>query len=391
MLSKITESVRAEQSSEQSGHINPKMVSIDWVMEKGLAIIETNGKCNLGCLHCNIADENLKPSEGSIEISDYLRFIEMYSSTAPKGSNIILKNSAGSLGKNELILLEEALKRGLFVSITTEGITVPRFFRDKIEELNRDYHGRVGYTVSLDGSTEEIHRRLRKNISFERVVGFIKYQLQRGIYVETNFVAHEGNLNDLEAYVRFCAEDLGVKKINILPLQEVGAALQNNVLPSNLVSLVDAIILTYENGSEKVKKALDHTIAAYVAKFKKRTENTACEGCPAGSRHMLMIDCRGDVYPCNSLRDEKYKIRNISGLVLDDLYESDRFRDVKESIPSAEGIESPLNFGCPKIIQKRSEEYKAALLHLNSLLEKSGIDTERIEKQGKRICYARTF
>ena len=372
------------------GHLNPGMISRDWAMETGLAIIETNGRCKMGCLHCNIADENTKSlAENS---PDYLRFIEMYASQAPRGSNVILKNGAGSLGAKELALVEKALQRGLFITITTEGLTVPEYFSNRVEELNREYPGQVGYTVSLDGSRDEIHRKLRRNIPFDKVTAFIKDQVQRGVYVETNFVAHSENVGDLKKYVNFCVNELGAERVNVLPLQEIGAAAANHLQPPDLVSLVDSLIEAYESGSERVKQAIGHTIGGYAAKLREGTERSSCEGCPAGSKHMMMIDSRGDVYPCNSLRDGKYKLGNIGTLSLKELHDGDRFRQVRGSIVSSvDGIDSPLNFGCPRIIEKRPEEYRRALEHLNRKLEESGVDISRIQKEGKRVCYARTF
>ncbi|HLD56720.1 MAG TPA: radical SAM protein [archaeon] len=366
-------------------NLNPRMVSLNGQMEQGLAIVETEGTCRLGCLHCNI-DTPKQVGDGTKP--DFLHFVEEYAQSAPEGSNLILKNAAGGLGERELKLVEKAVELGLFTTITTEGITVPNYFQEGVADLNSRFPGRIGYTVSLDGSTDRIHRQLRVNIPFDKVVDFITRQIGREIYVETNFVAHSGNLDDFKTYVDFVT-GLGVSKINVLPLQEIGAAVRNGLGTPDLIEMVDVLIDTYETGTPEIREALEHTIGGYFHRMKKGAETSACEGCPAGSRGMVMVDSKGDIYPCNSLRDPQFKQGNIDGSSLPDIYESERFRTLQSELAQGD-VDSPLKFGCPRVIEK-SPEYRAALDYLNSRLEESGIELNALPELGRRVCFARTF
>ncbi|MBI4163546.1 MAG: radical SAM protein [Candidatus Aenigmarchaeota archaeon] len=367
------------------GNLNPRMVSLNGQMEQGLAIVETEGTCKLGCLHCNID----VPKQGDATKPDFLHFVEEYARSSPEGSNLILKNAASGLRNRELELVRRSVERGLFTTITTEGLTVPEYFQDGVVALNDEFPGRVGYTVSLDGSAELVHRQLRINIPFDRVVDFIQKQIKRGVYVETNFVAHSGNLLDFKSYVDFVT-GLGVAKVNVLPLQEIGAAARNGLGTPDLIEMVDVLIDTYETGTPETKEALEHTIGGYFHRMKKGAEASGCEGCPAGSRDMIMIDSRGDIYPCNSLRDPQFKQGNIGVSSLADIYQSERFRRLQDQLAQGDG-DSPLKFGCPRIIEKSPEKYRAALDYLNSRLEESGIDLSALPEHGRRVCFARTF
>ncbi len=368
------------------GNLNPRMVSLNGQMEQGLAILETEGTCRLGCLHCNI---DVPKTEVDGTTPDFLRFVEEYAHSAPEGSNLILKNAAGGLRERELKLIERSVELGLLTTITTEGITVSRYFQDRVADLNDRFPGRVGYTVSLDGSIDAVHRKLRVNIPFDKVVGFITDQVERGIYVETNFVAHSGNISDFGNYVRFVV-GLGAARVNVLPLQEIGAAARNGLESPDLVEMVDVLIDAYESGTQETREALEHTIGGYFYKMKKGTETSSCEGCPAGSRGMIMVDSRGDIYPCNSLRDSKFRQGNIGSSGLPEIYESEGFRRLQNKLAQGD-VDSPLKFGCPRVIEKSPEKYRAVLDYLNSRLEGSGTVVSALPERGRRVCFARTF
>ncbi len=377
----------SQTATTVKGNLNPSMVSLNGVMETGLAIIETEGTCRLGCLHCNIDVPKIEVSKDSSP--DFFRFVEEYARSAPEGSNIILKNAAGGLRERELKLVEKAVELGLFATITTEGITVPKYFQDGVTDLNSRFPGKVGYTVSLDGSTDRIHRKLRVNIPFDKVVDFIGRQIEREIYVETNFVAHSGNLYDFKSYMGLVT-GLGVSKVNILPLQEIGAATRNGLGTPDLIEMVDVLIDAYESGTPEIKEALEYTIGGYFYRMKKGAETSACQGCPAGSRGMVMVDSGGDIYPCNSLRDSRFKQGNIGNSELSEIYESERFRKLQSQLAQGD-VDSPLKFGCPRVIERSRENYRATLDYLNSRLEESGIGLSALPELGKRVCFARTF
>ena len=377
----------SQNTTTVKGNLNPSMISLNGVMETGLAILETEGTCKLGCAHCNIDIE--KTEEATAISPDFLGFVEEYAQSAPEGSNLILKNAAGGLGEREMKIVERAVESGLFTTITTEGITVPKYFQDGVADLNSRFPGRIGYTVSLDGSNDRVHKQLRVNIPFDKVVDFIRRQIDREIYVETNFVAHAGNLSDFANYVGFVT-DLGVSKINVLPLQEIGAAARNSLKSPDLVELTKALIDAYESGAPEVRDVLDHTLGGYFYRMKNGAETSACEGCPAGSSHMVMVDSRGDIYPCNSLRDLQFKQGNIGSSELPEIYQSEKFRMLQDQLAQGD-VDSPLKFGCPRVIEKSPGNYRAALDYLNSRLDESGIELSALQELGKRVCFARTF
>ena len=376
----------AQTNLSVKGGLNPTMVSLDGVMETGLLILETEGICRLGCLHCNIDIPENQKDGGSK--TDFSGLVEEYAKSAPEGSNLILKNAGGGLRERELGLVEKAVESGLFTTITTEGITVPKYFQDRVADLNARFPGRVGYTVSLDGSTDAVHRQLRVNIPFDRVVRFITDQIERDIYVETNFVAHSGNLFDFGNYMRLVT-GLGASRVNVLPLQEIGAAARNGLRPPDLVEMVDVLISAYEMGNEEIRRAMERTVGGYFSDLVKGATRTSCEGCPAGSKHMAMVDAKGDIYPCNSLRETQYKQGNIGDSSLDEVFESERFGNVNSHLASVD-TDSPLKFGCPRIIEKSPQNYRDALNYLNKRLEASGVDMDHLKKS-RRICFARTW
>ncbi len=368
--------------------------SIEQKMENPLLVVETQNYCKLAlatsCKHCSVESYAEKESKTDSDV-DWINVVEQFAKIGKDG-HVIVKNGAGALGDTEISILEKALTKGLSISITTEGVCVPKGFESKLYELEKNHVGKVGVTVSLEGATKEIYGQLRKPEHFERAVDFMKRAKLKGLTVATNYVVHAGNVSSIQDYVNFAVNELGVEKVNFLELHSTGNARKNKLEVADSQKYFDELMRTYREGDDKVKDALEGTFAAEVY----RAENGLSQGnngCPAGSRGMYFIQHSGEVFPCSSLELPQYHVGNIKAMNLEEVNQSMEFgyaRKVAQSLKSG----NPLVSMCPGMLESfgeegRMQEAEKMTAIITNYLKEKGV--ELTKDKNCNNCYSPAF
>ncbi len=372
-----------------------EMESNQGKMKIPLLIIETRDYCKLvseneACKHCSV-DSYLIRSKCK-ETPNWSEVIRQFSEIGYTPGHVVLKNGAAALGTQELSILEQALKKGLSVSVTTEGAHIPSDFEKRVMELGREHQGKLGVTVSLDGHTPELYGQLRKDKDFGRTIGFIKRINSEGLDTGVNYVVHAGNVNEIKDYVDFVVNELGVGKVNFLELNLTGGARKNNLEVADSETYLNILIDTYAEGNEKVKSALRGTFAAAIEEC--LGSNIGCKGCPAGSEGMFHVNNKGDIFPCSSLELEQYNVGNVTNISLSEAMESIQFAYARKVAESASATNSIVSM-CPGRLESFGElghldKATALTKNITNYLAEKGIDVSEVRQISNR-CYSPAF
>lgn len=212
--------------------------------------------------------------------------------------------------------------------LTTNGM----LYSDEIEE--ELYNNDFSVEVSLDSIYEEVNRKTRVGIKFERVIDNIKKYARR-LPVEVSCTITEGNVKELPEMIRFAA-DLGCICLKYSPVimigkrKEDGAKWEDRYLDS-----IEKAIAVFDEYKEKLFlkiKFLPHMLKTEKGKrvydIVKDTPNVLVElhTCNAFKQvKNLYIDPELNVFGCASMKNHKeLAIGNLKEQSLKELWYSDK-------------------------------------------------------------------
>lgn len=369
------------------------MKSNDGKMEVPLLILETRNYCELAsqgdaCKHCSV-DSYLESSNG-YQKPNWTEIVRQFSEIGE--GHVVLKNGASALGNAELSILEQALDNGLSASVTTEGSHIPSDFEARLIELGREYEGKLGVTVSLDGHNKETYGQLRREEDFDRTVDFIQRANSNGLNVGINYVVHAGNVEEIKDYVDFVVNELEVNRVNFLEINLTGGARKNNLEVADPETYLKVLIDTYVEGDERTKSALRGTFASAIDKY--INGESGCKGCPAGSYGMAHISHSGDIHPCSSLELPQYYAGNVADVSLSKAMKSEPFKYARK-VAGSEQVGNPIVNMCPGRLESfgelgRLDEATRLTRTITNYLVEKGVDTSEI-RQTDNMCYSPAF
>jgi radical SAM protein with 4Fe4S-binding SPASM domain len=194
------------------------------------------------------------------------------------------------------------------------------------EQLERlEYCRSVRLNISIDGP-RNVHDELRGAGNFDKSVATARACVRRGIAVSFSSVILRETLQHLKALVDL-AVDVGVKEVSYQPFQVEISGLHKDVarfslrlverraIAAALVELCD-----YAAGHKVTiyTEGLFETVPDYLV-YSKRPIPSG--GCLVPST-MLLVDFRGDVYPCFFMGKESDRMGNVYRQRLDEIWHS---------------------------------------------------------------------
>jgi len=258
-------------------------------------------KCNLQCKHCYV--KNM--SEGKAEVSDkeMVSFIESFYAAGGKG--LVLSGGEPLLRKNFKRIFE--INPAAHYSILTNATLINDEYALFLSKF------RVAIQVSIDGSTAAVHDSIRGEGAFNAAIAGIECLKKRGLLskLNTSTTIMKQNINDLPNILKL-ASSLGIPLVRFLPLRKRGNAQINWQEVQGELTARD-YELFYKYVYEKAilqYPDLDIRcgISGYILNPKKLMDNG--HWCPIGKN--VVIDTKGNVYPCSLLIGEKFRLGNIA-------------------------------------------------------------------------------
>lgn len=277
--------------------------------------IELTVYCNLKCEMCSVWElrQHGVPFELATKILDQARSLGATKFT-PCGAESFMR-------KDFLDVVEHAHRIGFErQDIVTNGTMITDAHLDRLEEYES-----VALHISIDGP-REIHDLLRGEGNYDKSVETARKCADRGIELGLSGVILKESLDHLEHLVSLAAE-LGVPEVSFQPFQTEISGPEKDIPRFSLLRTPKArIIGALEKlaahadrlGVRIFTESLFGVIPDYLA-FGKRPIPPG--GCYLPSK-FLLVDFRGDVYPCFFMRTDGDRMGNVHRDDIVDLWHS---------------------------------------------------------------------
>ena len=295
-------------STTKSGILVPQSNSLS--TEKAMlssVFLHLTDNCNLRCKHCYALDM----SEGGKELTtqEYITFLEQF--YAEGGKSVVVSGGEPLITKKLKKILEINPKAD--IRLLTNATMIDEKWAAYLSKFN------ISIQVSIDGSNKSIHDSIRGDGSFEAAITGVEHLIRQGMQKRINFstTIMKQNLTDMPNIFQL-AKNMGISCVRFLPLRKQGNAGVNWNIIQNDVTRKD-----YENFyryvfNHAMLKYPELNISSGLSGYVLDSKKIGADGwCPVGKK--IVIDTKGDVFPCVSLMDDKFKIGNIKTNSIEDL------------------------------------------------------------------------
>nr|WP_292539183.1 radical SAM protein [Methanothrix sp.] len=248
--------------------------------------IELTSRCNLQCPHCAADSDRMGkslPFDKVISIIDEAHRIGV--KELPFGGGEAL------LYEKFFEVCEYALSKGLTVSITTNGILIPKKIEQIIKLKRFNIPFRVG--VSLDGYTPEMHSYFRPKKTFKCAIEAIELLREAEIPLSVQCVLHKNNVNNIPSFLQFLSS-LDVSYVRFLSLIPLGRG-KNNIDKMFSPEEVYSLLVEKKNWNKSFGNGVGFNMPwEFLINSPDKCNPSPCE---AGYLR-LWINTNGDMYPC---------------------------------------------------------------------------------------------
>lgn len=155
--------------------------------------------CNLKCIHC-YADSDYKKYEGELSTDEALNFIdELGKFNVP----VLLFSGGEPLMRSDFFLLAEYVqKRGIRLTLSTNGILIDRTVARQLKNIGVSYVG-----VSLDGIGSNNDKFRGQKGAFDKALKGIRNCLEIGQRVGLRFTINRHNYDQIEDIFKLIEEE----------------------------------------------------------------------------------------------------------------------------------------------------------------------------------------
>ncbi len=202
---------------------------------------EITARCNARCLHCSIPSTT--EAAGELSESQWKRILDHMADIKVFGVSF---TGGEPLVRADLLeLVEHAHKRGLRVSVATNGFLLNEDVVDRLVERGVDF-----FMISLDGATARTHDTFRGLPGlYERVIHALRIVNERKIPVGVVTVLTKMNLEEVPSLIDV-VKDTGVTRISIANMRIAGRAAENLYLEPEIKDLISFLSNLYKKDKE---------------------------------------------------------------------------------------------------------------------------------------------
>ncbi len=261
--------------------------------------------CNLHCIYCFAASRK-ESSEYDLNYEDYAKILDSIKHYNPLAT-VVFTGGEPLLAKLTLPVAQYAKRLGFTRKLLTNGTLITE---SNIQELIDSFDS---FKISLDGSTASKHDYYRGKGAYNKTIKAIQLVDEHGADYSLAMVVTKRNMADVPVMNKMWGN-----KLIFQPLFPLGNASSNSEL-----CLTGKMY--YETLSAEKNIVPYDDINSIIALHK---NNHSTLKCAIGDGE-VSISSSGDMYPCQLLHDEKFKIGNLKDSTFDDLYNSpqmDKFK-----------------------------------------------------------------
>ena len=254
--------------------------------------------CNLRCMFCIVAQR--VEDEKHMTLEDYKRVLDAAKEINPK-MDIIITGGEALASPLTIHVAKYIHQIGLTCNTLMTNATLIN--ESNVDELVSLFNK---FSVSIDGSCAEIHDYYRGKGNYDRAVRGTELLISHGAEVAVAMVVTGKNMHDVAK-----AAEKWDERFYVQPL-----------FPFGNDKIYNELRLTgrdYYKTLSKIPRLVPYVGLLPRAKDRGKTGVMPKCGMADG---MLSISRSGNVYPCNSLHTEKYKLGNIFEHSLSEIYNS---------------------------------------------------------------------
>jgi radical SAM protein with 4Fe4S-binding SPASM domain len=267
--------------------------------------------CNLKCKHCYLDKKNQKEKELKkeqlIKIAEEISSSRIFEVLITGGEPTVkegLDEVVDILGKTcSIIIFTNALDRGSL---------------KKLLPTLRKYKKNIAINVSLDGP-KKIHDLIRGKGTYEKVASNIKLLTEEGFEVNTNTVLTTNVVPYLKDFVEE-VKDLGMECIKFSKFYPLGEGKKYiNLMPSSVeFRKIILGLLKLKRNPKCPRIAFDHNFCFLIDGSKREIDTRKC----SGGLSKMVIEANGDVFSCQLLPFDEFKMGNIVSQSLPKIWDS---------------------------------------------------------------------
>ncbi|MGL5718106.1 MAG: radical SAM protein [Paraclostridium sp.] len=278
--------------------------------------------CNLNCYFCSAEAKNTKEK---VLNEDALKICEKIIQSGAIYVSIL--GGEPTLCTDLVEVVKRLVSNNIFTEIVTNGYKIDEKFVNEIKELDSDL---VRIKVSLDSYCENINDSMRGKDSHYYVKRAAQNLNSRNIPFRINMVVNKENEDHIKDTYLF-ANSIGATSFGfsfVMPIGR-GSNLKSVSLRSETFQQLFEILEYEKNSSTKLEKyGLGIESFIYLKEILKNSEisnedsinisKLKCSTC----KYRLLIDDNGDIYPCDMLHFDEFKLGNILDNSISDIWES---------------------------------------------------------------------
>ncbi len=251
--------------------------------------------CNLRCKHCLVSAG--KQLRKELTLDEFKKLVDEAIKLGVKRFYITGGEPFIKDGIFDLIRYITKTKRRELIVLTNATL----FDDENIKALKKVMGPRLILQASLEGSTAEVHDKLRGKGTFEKTVEGIKRLKEIGITPIVSTAINKYNEKEIPKVSRFLSK-LGVEEHNVLWMHAKGRGASNMnrlfVSSENIARIMKRLKNTYK----EQEIIFDNVESLKVrVRTKRGRKNDLCNNC----YEKICVNSDGHVYPCASLNGDK--------------------------------------------------------------------------------------
>ena len=253
--------------------------------------------CNLNCRYC-YATDRVESRWPRMTLADYRRVTDEVCELSGH-AKFTLTGGEPLLNKDCMAIARHIKERGHYVDLLTNATLITE---ENVGEVAEVFDM---VTVSMDGSTPELHDHFRGPGSHARTERAIGLMLQEGVNVKLSMTVNRRNLDDVAPMARKWGG-----RLSFAPLFPAGNARSDEA----------ALAISGDEYYEALRDATGVTALSYCESALDEAQDCRNCKCAMGDGE-LSLSATGDVYPCQLLHYPEFHIGNIHEHSVGELYE----------------------------------------------------------------------
>ena len=258
--------------------------------------LQLSSTCNLNCRYCYAADRK-EHGARKMRYADYVRVIDELLEIAPD-LRFSLTGGEPLLNPDVFKIARYIKSKGCTVDILTNATLLNETNIDSIAEVFDEV------SISVDGSTRQLHESLRGQGTYDKVQNAIKLLSAHHVPYQLSMTVTQKNIHDIEAM----AKKYG-NLLNFAPLFPAGNALRST----------EDISVTGKEYYDALSKSFGVNPLSYCESSLDSSQQCRACKCAVGDSE-LSISESGDVYPCQLLHYQQFYAGNIFEQSIQEIY-----------------------------------------------------------------------